>query len=74
LLPLHKILVKPIIAGAVMAIFIYFGSGLNLAVLIVTAIVIYFATFLLIRGFSREDIDLLNRVIKIPEACRKWFK
>jgi O-antigen/teichoic acid export membrane protein len=74
LLPLHKLVLKPIIACAVMATFIHFSSGLNLAVLIVIAIVIYFATFLLIRGFSREDIDLLNRIIKIPESFRKWFK
>ena len=62
-LPIHKFVIKPIIASAVMAAFLYFSSGLNLAVIIVTAIVIYFAFFLLIKGFGKEDRELITKLL-----------
>ncbi|OGO23360.1 MAG: hypothetical protein A2144_12875 [Chloroflexi bacterium RBG_16_50_9] len=63
-LQLHKIVTKPIIASAIMATFLYFGSQLNLAVLIVMAIVIYFAVFLLIKGFNKEDWQIFGSIIR----------
>ncbi|OGO21399.1 MAG: hypothetical protein A2144_00330 [Chloroflexi bacterium RBG_16_50_9] len=63
-LQLHKIAAKPIIASAVMAVFLYFNSQLNLAVLIIVGIVIYFTVFLLIKGFTREDWQLLGSIIR----------
>lgn len=65
-LPLAGIMIKPIAACIAMAVFIYFCQGLNLALLVILAIAIYFGMLYLIKGFSREDIDLLAQVIKIP--------
>ena len=64
-LPLHKIVVKPIIACAVMATFVYFGSGLNLVVLIIMAVVIYVGTLYLIKGVYGEDIEIFRQVIRM---------
>lgn len=63
-LPLHKMVVKPIVAAAIMAIFLHFGSGINLAVLIASAIVLYFLTLRVLRAFSGEDIRLLKRALQ----------
>jgi len=62
-LPLHRIILKAIIACAVMAVFVYFCRSFTLAVLIVLAAVIYFAMLYLIRGFSQEDFNLLKQVL-----------
>ena len=69
--PLHKIVVKPMIACTLMALFVYFCQSLNLAVLIILAVVIYFVMLYLMKGFSKEDMDILKQVIKIPVAGRK---
>jgi O-antigen/teichoic acid export membrane protein len=73
LLPLHKMAFKPIIACAPMALFVCFGPGLNLAVIIILAAVIYFAMLVLIRGVPRQDIALLNELITVPKVVARWF-
>ena len=67
-LPLHKIIVKPLVACATMAAFIYFCSGINLAVLIISAAVVYFAMLYIVKGISREDIDLIKEVLKMSKG------
>jgi O-antigen/teichoic acid export membrane protein len=62
-IPLAKIFVKPVIASSVMAIFIYFFRDINLYLLICLSILIYFGVFLLIKGFSKEEISLLKNVM-----------
>ena len=59
-LPLHKIVIRPIVASSVMSIFIYFCGWLNLLLLVILAITLYFIILYLIRGLSKEDIDLLR--------------
>jgi len=56
-------ILKPLIACAVMSIFIIFVR-LNLAVMIALSAVIYFAAILLMKTFDRSDIGLLRRIIK----------
>jgi O-antigen/teichoic acid export membrane protein len=63
-LPLHKMVVKPIIACAIMAIFLHFVSGIHLAVLIASAIALYFLALFILRAFSGEDIRLLKQVLR----------
>ncbi len=69
-LPLHRIAIKPILAAAVMAIFIYFSSGLNLVTIIIIAVVIYFAVLFIIKGFTKEDRDLIAKII--PKWRKPW--
>lgn len=67
-LPLHKVIAKPVVACLVMALFVYFYSGINLAVLIISAAALYLGVLYLIKGFSQEDINLLKRAIKISKG------
>jgi O-antigen/teichoic acid export membrane protein len=64
LLPLHKIIIKPIIAVSLMGAFVYFFSYLHLALVIPIAIVIYFSVLYLIKGLSKDDISLLKSLLK----------
>jgi O-antigen/teichoic acid export membrane protein len=64
LLPLHKIIFKPLISCALMGVFLLFSDGINLAGVIITGIVIYFASFILIKGFNSEDRELITRTIR----------
>lgn len=65
-LPIHKIIISPLTSSAIMALFIHFCSGINLAVLIVAAAMIYFMMLYLTGGLSSGDINLLRQVIKRP--------
>lgn len=72
-LPFSRIVPKPVIASCIMALFVYLCRSLNLFVLVISAMVVYFASFFLIRGVSGEDIALLNQLVKIPEPVMKWI-
>jgi O-antigen/teichoic acid export membrane protein len=63
-LPLHKIVIKPIIAGAAMAAFVYYFHPLNIFIVIMVAIVIYFSIMFAIRGISKDDISLMKSALK----------
>jgi len=73
LIPLHKIIFKPVVACAIMATAIYFLRHLNLALLIVIAVVLYFTVLIIVRGITKEDIRLLDEAIGIPSTIRKWI-
>jgi O-antigen/teichoic acid export membrane protein len=62
--PIHKIIIKPLIASLVMGIFVYQFKGLNLILVIVFAAVLYFFVLYVIRTFSDEDIDLFKQILK----------
>ncbi|NQE54071.1 hypothetical protein C5S29_10810 [ANME-1 cluster archaeon GoMg3.2] len=62
---LHKLVVKPLIASLVMGLFIYsFGNTMNLFLIIILSIILYFVVLYLIGGFSKDDIDLVRQVFK----------
>jgi O-antigen/teichoic acid export membrane protein len=63
-IPLRKIFVKPVLACATMGAFIYFFHDFNLFLLIGVSIVIYFGIFILIKGFSKEDLSLLKQLLQ----------
>ena len=67
LLPIHKMLVKPIIALIVMSLFIIFFNWLGLFLLVILGAIIYFSVLYLIRGISKEDISLIRQIIKISK-------
>ncbi len=62
-LSLHKIVMRPLIATAVTALFIHLCSGLNLVVIIISAAVLYLVVLYLIGGFDEEDQRLLSVLI-----------
>lgn len=64
LLPLHKIIIKPIIAGSLMGVFVFYFSQIHLAIVIPIAILIYFSVLYIIKGFSKDDISILKSLVK----------
>jgi O-antigen/teichoic acid export membrane protein len=69
-LPLHRMIVSPVISCVAMALFIHLCNEINLAALIVAAAMIYFMVLYLTKGLSPEDIVLLKQVIKVPNLKR----
>jgi len=63
-LPLHKILVKPVIACLIMGIFVFFVKQINLALLVALAALIYFGMLYLLKTFDADDRRMLNEVIR----------
>jgi len=54
-LELQPIIIKPCLACVVMGIFIFFAKSFNLALIVVSAAIIYFAVLCLTKGFDSED-------------------
>ncbi|MEA1957383.1 MAG: flippase [Euryarchaeota archaeon] len=59
----HKIIIKPVGACAVMGLFIYQFNEIGLILQIIIAIILYFISLYLLRGFSDEDISLFKKLI-----------
>jgi O-antigen/teichoic acid export membrane protein len=68
---IHQFIVKPIIACAIMAAFIFYFTAVNLFLLISLSILIYFVVFFLIKGFSKEDFKLFRQIINIIRKEKK---
>ena len=66
-MPLHKLIIKPLIACSAMVLLIYFCGGINVAVLVISAALLYFVVLYLIKGFSKEDFDLLRQALRYPK-------
>lgn len=71
LIPFHKIILKPLVACGIMAIVVYQLNNINLAILIATAIIIYFGLLFLLKGFSNDDILLLKNIFKKGSSDNK---
>jgi O-antigen/teichoic acid export membrane protein len=59
-----SIIIKPLIAALIMAIFIYYFSSLNLILLIACAGIIYALSILALREIGKQDFDLLKAIMK----------
>ncbi len=64
-LPIHKIVLKPIIALVVMTFFILFFNLLNFFVLVILSIIVYIFVLYIIKGISKDDIALFKEIINI---------
>ena len=63
ILPVHKILVKPVIGVLVMGGSIYYLADLSLFILVPLAAGVYLATLLILRTFSDGDWDLIRKAM-----------
>lgn len=70
-LPFHRVIIKPLIACVAMGLFIHFCGGITLAALIALAAVIYFVVLCLLKGLSKEDLNLLGQAITLPRVRGK---
>jgi len=61
---IKKSILKTTIACAVMAFFIYYFHNLNLILLIIISAGIYFLIFYILKGFSKDEINLLKKLIR----------
>ncbi len=64
-LSLHNIVIKPVISSLIMSIFIIYFVNLNLFLLISFAVIVYIITLFILKGFQREDINIIKKVIGI---------
>jgi O-antigen/teichoic acid export membrane protein len=64
--PVHKIIIKPVIACLIMALFILFFKT-NLFVVIILSTVIYFAVLIALKTFTPEDYDLFRQILNIKK-------
>ena len=63
-LPMHKIMVKPVISGLVMGAFVYYFIDFNVFLLVPLAAMIYLVTLLALKTFTMEDIDIVKKIMK----------
>jgi O-antigen/teichoic acid export membrane protein len=54
---------KVLIATFIMSAFIWYFNGLNLSILVIAGIFIYFLTFYMIRGIDDDDIYLVKKIL-----------
>jgi O-antigen/teichoic acid export membrane protein len=64
-IPLHKILVKPVLASILMGLSIILMNmvNINLIIVIILAVIIYFGVLYILKTFSEEDIGLFKQII-----------
>jgi O-antigen/teichoic acid export membrane protein len=70
-LPFRKIVIKPIVAALGMGLFLHFCGSINLILLVSLAATLYFIILYLIGGLSKDDIDLLRQIFKMPKNWRE---
>lgn len=63
-LPLHKNVVKPMIASFGMGFFVFYFQHVNLLLLVFLAAMVYFVLFVGIKGFDKGDWELFKGLIK----------
>jgi O-antigen/teichoic acid export membrane protein len=63
-IPLKKIIYKPAIACSAMAIFLYYFNYLNIFLVILFSVIIYFFMLFILKDFSKEEKHLLKKLIK----------
>ena len=65
-----KLIFRPVIASGVMALFLFFFTRLSLWLLIPLAAVIYFGILILLKAFSREDLNLFKEIATVKPGAR----
>jgi O-antigen/teichoic acid export membrane protein len=65
LLPIHKIVIKPVIGGVTMAIFMCYFVNINVFLLTLAAGVIYIIALLLLKTFSEEDWNIIKKTLHL---------
>ena len=63
MLSIHKIVIKPVISGLIMGTFVYYFLGVNMFLLVPSAVIIYFGALLTLKTFSKEDWDIVKKVL-----------
>lgn len=70
-LPIHKILIKPIISCLIMAAFVYYFIDFNIFLLVPLAAGIYLVALLVFKEFQKEDVEIIKKVVRRGGRERK---
>ena len=62
-LPIHKMVMKPIISGVVMGAFIYYFTDVNIILLVPLAALVYLIVLIALKTFTEEDWNIVKRVL-----------
>ena len=62
-IPIHNYILKPLLASAIMGLFIYYCLNLNVFFLILGVMLIYFMSFYLMGGLTREELKTIRSII-----------
>jgi O-antigen/teichoic acid export membrane protein len=62
-LPIHKILIKPIIGSLLMSAFVYYFIDFNIFLLVPLAGVVYLVALLSLKTFTKEDLDIVKKIV-----------
>jgi O-antigen/teichoic acid export membrane protein len=64
----YKYFIKPAIAGVIMGLFIFSFAEINIILLVCTSILIYIGSLILLKTFSKEDLDLFMKIINFKRS------
>ena len=64
-LPVHKIIIKPLISGLMMGGFVYYFVDLNIFILVCVAGLIYFSALFALKTFSEEDWNIIKKTVNM---------
>jgi len=56
---------KPMIASILMGFFIFYFKNFNLLLLVLSASVVYFFLLIILKGFTEEDKNIVNQVLRM---------
>jgi O-antigen/teichoic acid export membrane protein len=65
ILPLHKIIIKPLISGLIMGVFVYYFIDLDIFFLVCLAGFIYFISLFALNTFSEEDWNIIKKIVSM---------
>ena len=63
-LELHKHFIKPLVAAFMMGGFVFYFKDINLFLLILLAVIVYFVILLVLRTFTPEDKNIFKQVVR----------
>jgi O-antigen/teichoic acid export membrane protein len=73
-LPLFKIIIKPLISGIIMSIFIILFNNINLFVIVPISLLLYLTVLYILGEISKEDIKMLKYFLKMYGGIIEFFK
>jgi O-antigen/teichoic acid export membrane protein len=65
-LPMHKIVIKPVISSLSMATFVYYFIDFDTFLLVPLAGIVYLVALLALKTFTKEDWDMVKKIMRRP--------
>ena len=62
-LPIHKMMIRPVISGLIMGALMYYFIDVNIFLLVPLATTVYLAALFTLKTFSKEDLDIIKKAL-----------